>query len=257
MSDQQGQPALAKYVLKLERRTPLSDAARAAFLGIPSVTKKLSAYRDIVREGDRPLRACLVESGMVSRYKTLKSGARQIMSFHIEGDFVDLQSALIVVADHGIRTHTPTTITTVAHVDILHVAAHYPELARAFWFDSLVDAAIFREWTVNLGRRNSHERTAHLLLEQAALHAAVGLLHDDTFDLPITQSDLSDALGMTAVHLNRVLQSMRRDRLIRTHSRSITIENRPELEALAGFDAAYLHPEGSRADVNLTGWYQG
>jgi hypothetical protein len=131
-----------------------------------------------------------------------------------------------------------------------------PELARAFWFDSLVDAAIFREWTVNLGRRNSHERTAHLLLELAALHAAVGLLHDDTFDLPVTQSDLSDALGMTAVHLNRVLQSMRGDRLIRTHSRSITIENRPELEALAGFHPGYLRPEGQLTDVNLTGWFQ-
>jgi CRP-like cAMP-binding protein len=148
-----------------------------------------------------------------------------------------------------------TRIVTVAHADILNLAAHYPEMARAFWFDTLMDAAIFREWTVNVGRRNSRERTAHLLLELATLYAAAGLVTEDTFDFPITQSDLSDALGMTAVHLNRVLQSMRRDRLIRTHARSITIENKPALTALAGFDPSYLHPEGPRRSTEPDGLF--
>jgi CRP-like cAMP-binding protein len=177
------------------------------------------------------------------------------MSFHIPGDLVDLQSALVVVADHGVRTHTATQIVTVAHADILNLAAHYPEIARAFWFDTLIDAAIFREWTVNVGRRNSHERTAHLLLELAALYEAAGLVTDDTFDFPITQSDLSDALGMTSVHLNRILQSMRRERLIRTHARSITIENKAALVALAGFDPGYLHPEGPRRSTEPDGLF--
>jgi CRP-like cAMP-binding protein len=187
-----------------------------------------------------------VQSGLVSRYRTLRNGARQILSFHIPGDMVDLHSMLIVVADHGIRAHTATTIVSIAHNDLLAVAARYPSLARAFWFDTLIDAAIFREWTVNVGRRNSRERTAHLLLEFASRFRMAGLMSDNSFDLPVSQADLSDALGITAVHLNRTLQWMRGQRFIRTHSRSVTIENWPGMVALAGFDPVYLHPEGPR-----------
>ncbi len=246
---------LAKYLAKIERRVQLSPEARAAFLAIPTEAEDHPAYRNIVNEGDRPKRASLVDHGLVSRYKTLKNGLRQIMSFHIPGDFVDLQSAMIVVADHAIRTHCPTRIITVAHEDILMLTANVPELARAFWFDTLVDAAIFREWTLNVGRRNSRQRTAHLLLELSALYDAAGLVVNETFHFPITQNDLADALGMTAVHLNRVLQSMRGDRLIRTHSRFITIEDRTKLTELAGFNAGYLHPEGPRHISALEGHF--
>jgi CRP-like cAMP-binding protein len=242
----QDSPSLSRYLDKMERRAPLSPAAREAFLALPKQVREYEAYRDIVREGDRPVRASFVESGLVSRYKTLRNGARQIMSFHIPGDLVDLQSALIVVADHGMRAHGNVRTITVAHHDLLNLAADFPEIARAFWFDTLIDAAIFREWTVDIGRRNSRERTAHLLLEMATLHDDAGLLVDDTFNFPITQNDLSDAVGMTPVHLNRVLQWMRRECLIRTHGRAITIENRVELQTLAGFDRGYLHPEGPR-----------
>jgi CRP-like cAMP-binding protein len=176
----------------------------------------------------------------------LRNGARQIVSFHLPGDMVDLQSALIVVADHGIRTHMPTTLVTVAHGELLAVTARHPSLARAFWFDTLIDAAIFREWTVNVGRRNSRERTAHLLLEFATRFRLAGMMPDNTFELPVSQADMSDALGITAVHLNRTLQWMRGQRFIRTHSRSVTIENWPGMIALAGFDPVYLHPEGPR-----------
>lgn len=247
------QPTLTKYLAKIERRTPLSAPAREAFLSMPGQLHDFGSYRDIIREGERPVRASFVESGLVSRYKTLRDGARQIMSFHIPGDLVDLHSALIVIADHGVRTHCVSRTVTVAHADLLSVAAHFPELGRAFWFDTLIDAAIFREWTINVGRRKSHERTAHLLLEMAALYEDAGMSTDDTFEFPITQNDLSDALGMTSVHLNRVIQSMRRDRLIRTHARSMTIENRPALTALAGFDPTYLHPEGPRQSEKLNG----
>lgn len=249
-------PTLSKYLAKIERRTPLSPPAREAFLALPGELHDFAAYRDIIREGERPHRASFVESGLVSRYKTLRDGARQIMSFHIPGDLVDLHSALIVIADHGVRTHCVTRTVTVGHADLLRLAARYPELGRAFWFDTLIDAAIFREWTINVGRRKSHERTAHLLLEMAALYEDAGLVTGDTFEFPITQNDLSDALGMTSVHLNRVIQSLRRERLIRTHSRSITIENRPALTALAGFDPSYLHPEGPRQSNDLNGLFE-
>ena len=236
----------ARYLAKLERRGPLSDEARDALLALPAHSRTYETYRDIVKEGDRPTHCCFVETGLVSRYRTLRSGARQILSFHIPGDMIDLQSALVTVADHSIRTHVSTKVLMIGHRDILEIAANYPEVARAFWFDTLVDSAIFREWTVNVGRRNARERAAHLLLELATRFAAVGMVKDDTFELPISQNDLADALGMTPVHMNRTMQWLRGEQLIRTHLRKITIEDMPAMAELAGFDPAYLHPEGPR-----------
>jgi CRP-like cAMP-binding protein len=237
---------ISKYLTKMEMRTALPEEARVAFLALPTISQTYRTYTDIVRERDRPTRSCFVDTGLVSRYKTLPNGNRQIVSFHIPGDMVDLQSALVIVSDHGIRAHTPTTLISVAHRDLLELAADHPEIGRAFWFDTLIDAAIFREWTVNVGRRNAQERTAHLLLEFAMRFKAAGLCEQDTFELPVTQTDLADALGITAVHLNRTLQWLRKQRLIRTHSRSVTIENWPEMIGLAGFESVYLHPEGPR-----------
>jgi CRP-like cAMP-binding protein len=234
------------YVTKLERRGGISADARKAILALPARRRTYTTYQDIVREGDEPGHCCFVETGVVSRHKTLRNGARQIVSFHIPGDMVDLSSALRVVADHGIRTHVPTTIIAVEHGDILRLAADFPELGRAFWFDTLVDAAIFREWTVNVGRRNARERTAHLLMEFAYRFKAADLMVDDSFELPISQNDLSDALGISPVHLNRMMQSLRREGYIRTLSKTIWIQRWQELVDLAGFTSAYLHPEGPR-----------
>ena len=120
------------YLDKIERRAPLSAVARAAFLALPTREREFGTYRDIVREGERTTHCCFVKSGLVSRYKTLRSGARAIVSFHIAGDMVDLQSSLVMIADHGIRTHVPTTIVELAHADVLRIAAEHPEIGRAF-----------------------------------------------------------------------------------------------------------------------------
>lgn len=235
------------YVAKLERRGLLSAAGRDALLALPIRRQTHEAHRDIVREGDRPEHCCYVETGLVSRYKILRNGGRQIMSFHIPGDMIDLPSAVVMVADHSIRTHTQTSILSISHRDILELAADFPDIGRAFWFDTLCDAAIFREWTVNVGRRDARERTAHLLLEFAYRYKVIGALENDQFDLPVSQLDLSDALGMTAVHLNRTLQWLRKERYIRTESRMMAIENWPAMIKLAGFTANYLNPEGPRS----------
>lgn len=249
-----GHVAAERFAAKLHKRQPLSEGGLKAVLNMPSHKKTYSAYQDIVREGDRTTHCCIIETGTVSRYRTLGGGARQILSFHTVGDMIDLQSALIMVSDHGIRTHTPTVVSLVPHDTVLNIAAHYPDVARALWFDTLVDAGIFREWTVNVGRRSARQRTAHLLLEFAYRSKMADLMiDDDTFELPISQADLSDALGITSVHLNRTLQWLRGARYIRTHSRQVSIENRQAMVMLAGFDPAYLHPEGPRTTGDAPG----
>ncbi len=238
---------LALYLAKLERRAPLSDESREAMLALPYRLRTLEAYRDIIREGDRPTHCCLVVSGLVSRYKTLRNGSRQILSFHFPGDMVDLQGALVVIADHGIRAHVPSEIALVEHGALLDLASRLPELGRALWFDTLIDAAVFREWMVNVGRRTALQRTAHLLLELHYRMGEIGAADKDSFPLPVSQADLSDALGISPVHLNRTLQWLRAERLIRSISRTVIIEDPVRLTEIAGFQPNYLHPEGPRA----------
>lgn len=237
---------LLPYLAKIERRRSLSDRARKAFLALPLQMHSYDLYRDIMKEGDRPTRCCLIIDGVVSRYKVLKNGSRQINSFHFAADMVDLHASLLTVADSGIRTHTPTTLVTIDCENILDLAAEYPEWARAFWFDTLIDSSIFREWTVNIGRRTAAARVAHLLLEIAARLEQIGQSDGRSFFLPITQSDLADAVGLSAVHTNRSFQRLRQSGAIRTHGRNIVIEDYPALASEASFDPVYLHPEGPR-----------
>jgi CRP-like cAMP-binding protein len=238
--------ALERFLAKLSARSPISPESGRAWLDIPNETASFDTYRDLVREGERTKDCCLMVSGMVSRYKTVSNGGRQIVSFHVVGDMVDLQSCLMRVADHGIRAHTPVTVLRFGFADILRLAEHYPELGRAFWFDTLVDAAIFREWTLNVGRRTGRERIAHLLLEFAYRLERAGLSDGTEFFLPVTQSDLADAVGMSPVHVIRSLQWLRANRLIRTQGKVVTIADRPGLTQLADFHPTYLHPEGPR-----------
>jgi len=234
------------YLNKIEKRMPLSPSARAAFLALPTRERTFGTYRDIVREGDRTTHSCFIKSGLVSRYKTLRSGARAIVSFHIRGDMVDLQSSLVLIADHGIRTHVPTTIVEYQHEDLLRIAADYPEVARAFWFDTLIDSSIFREWTLNVGRRTARERIAHLLLEMAWRMRQAGLIDGNTMVLPISQADLADAVGISPVHINRSLQALRAEGLIRTYGKTVVIEKWDEMAEMSDFTPVYMHPEGPR-----------
>lgn len=239
-------PDTALYLARLERRQPFSERARQAFLALPAQRQCVAADHDFVREGDRPIYSSYLKEGFVSRYKTLRDGSRQIVGFHVPGDMVDLQSALVIVADHGIYSHIACTLIAFAHDDLLDIAEAFPEVGRAFWFDTLSDAAVFREWTFNVGRRSAPKATAHLLLEMHYRFAAIGMSDGESFELPVTQADLADALGISAVHVNRSLQSLRAERLIRTFRKTVTIENMARMIDFAEFDPAYLHPEGPR-----------
>jgi CRP-like cAMP-binding protein len=239
-------PSLARYAAKLDARTPLSPGARDRLLALPVRREEFSTHRHIVHEGERTTRSFYLESGFVSCSKGLRDGARQIVSFHVPGEMVDLQSALVTVSDHGIYTHAPSAVLSIAHADILDLVEDSPEIGRALWFDTLVDAAVFREWTLNIGRRSAVTGTAHLLLELFFRFKAAGLTNGNAFELPATQADLADALGLSAVHMNRSLQTLRGERLIRTFQRTVTIENMEAMVHLAEFDPSYMHPEGPR-----------
>ena len=210
-------------------------------LGLPMRVRNYGADADIVSDGDSPHECCLVLTGFVCRYKMLGDGRRQILSFHTPGDMPDLQSLYLDVMDHSLGTLVETTAAFIEHGAIRGIMRKHPGIAEAFSRDMLVDAAIFREWMTGLGRRDARERIAHLLCEMFLRSRAVGLARETGFSFPVTQADIGDALGLSTVHVNRVLQELRRDGLVRGNFSNLAILDWPGLLAAGDFDPTYLH----------------
>jgi len=228
-------------IRKLEKLGPLSDEDRRVLQDLPINVRQVEADRDLVREGDQPLDCQLLLEGFACRYKTLENGGRQIMSFHIRGDICDLHSLLVGRMDHSISTLTPGKVAAIPHATILDWTQRYPALGRVLWWDTLIDAAIFREWMVNVGRRSAYQRIAHLLCELVTRMHTAGLAKDYTCDLPITQTELADATGLSTVHVNRTLQELRGKGLIELQNGTFLALDWARLKEAAGFDPAYLH----------------
>ncbi|MBV9828374.1 MAG: Crp/Fnr family transcriptional regulator [Alphaproteobacteria bacterium] len=228
-------------VAKLDKIASVSDAEQLALRQVPFRVRELADGEDIVREG-APANLCfLVLAGLVGRYKLLPSGKRQILSFHPPGDIPDLQSLLLRRVDHSICAFTRSSIALFDHAHLLELISRYPNIGTIFWRDTLIDAAIFREWIVGLGRRTAHGRIAHLLCEMAVRYRVVGIGNERCYPFPVTQAELADALGLTVVHVNRVLRALREDHIIRVEGGTVFILDRDRLWALAEFDPDYLH----------------
>jgi CRP-like cAMP-binding protein len=193
--------------------------------------------------------------GFAGRIKILPGGARQILAIHIPGDFCDLHSIVLKRMDHGNEALSRCRIAKVPHAQIEEITERFPRLARALWWDIAVDAAIHREWMIGMGRRTACERIAHLLCEMLLRLRSVGLVGDDnSYELPLTQQQLGDASGLSAVHVNRMLQALRRGGLIISRGKRITIPNLDALKEAADFDPSYLQvrggPENSHRAAN-------
>jgi CRP-like cAMP-binding protein len=228
-------------IRKLETIVDLSAEEREAVLGLPLTIRTVPADHDLVRDGDRPSECCMIVEGFVCRYKLTAEGKRQIMSFHIPGDIPDLQSLHLHVMDHSLGTLVPSKVGFIQHDDIREITRRYPRIADAFWRDTLIDAAVFREWMVGIGRRSAYTRIAHVLCELMVRLRSVGLSSDHQIELPITQAELGDALGLSTVHVNRVLQELRGDGLITLRGRYLHVQDWPGLKRAGEFDPLYLH----------------
>jgi len=208
---------------------------------LPFTRKRFGKDAYMVREGERTTDCSVILRGFAFRQKMLRDGSRQIISIHIPTEFVDLQNGLLLVADHNVQCINGAEAATIPREALLSLAIERPEVLRAIWIDTLIDASVFREWVVNVGRRDSRARIAHLLCELALRLRSIGLVHDDRFDFPLTQEQLADATGLTAVHTNRTLQSLRKDGLIQLTGRSLTVLDWDRLCKVAEFDELYLH----------------
>ena len=232
---------LDNFFLKLERRDVLSEEERTALLSRAGHEIDFAAGADLVREGDRPDRSMLVVTGFTTRYRDLSDGKRQITAIHIPGDFVDLHSFLLKEMDHSVGALSTCRVITFPHRNLTRLTEQQPHLTRLLWLLTLLDSAINREWIVAMGRRSAAEQLAHLICEFCARLEVIGQVKDMTFTLPITQVELSDALGISPVHVNRVLQELRGENLFTWQNQTIRILDWPRLQERAEFDPLYLH----------------
>ena len=234
---------------KLQQWGALSDADRVALLSLPHTLRSFESHAYIVRDGDVATHSCLLRSGFAYRHRIVAGGGRQVLAIHMVGDMVDLQNALLVHADHSVQALTQVDVAFIPREAIIELAFVRPAIGQAMWFDTLVDGAIFREWMVNVGRRNARGRLAHLLCEFSVRLDTAGLGERLHYELPMSQEQLADCTGLTPVHVNRTLMALEREGLIDRSRRSVFIENWRKLCEVADFRGDYLHLPVRKADL--------
>ena len=196
--------------------------------------------RDILRQATAPGIAHVLLSGHTYRYRILRDGRRQITAILYPGDMCDLEAVMRGHADYSVGTLTPCTLGEIPIERVTDAGWSEPEMALSLARHMRRDAAIAQEWLINIGRRPALERLAHLFCETHTRKVQLGIASADGYDACLTQMDLADALGLTNVHINRVLKTLRERGLIRREQGQMTLLDIPALEALAGFDPRYL-----------------
>ena len=228
-------------IAKLESIASLTPEERDALLALPMRVQEVRADQDVAREGDQPSQCTLVIEGFVCRFKFTDKGRRQIFAFHTPGDMPDLLSLHLKTLDHSVGTVSECRLAFIQHEHMRELLRRHPRLTDAFWRDTLIDGAIFREWMLGLGRHDARTRAARFFCEMVTRLRAVGLERDGTVPLPLTQAELADALGLSTVHVNRVVQELRRERLIAFEDGALTVIDWAGLTLAGEFDPAYLH----------------
>ncbi|MFB6452817.1 Crp/Fnr family transcriptional regulator [Bradyrhizobium tunisiense] len=233
----------APFLKRLRVSTEIDAEDERAINSLPVVTKQMGNGEVIASTGDRPSACCLVIE--VLRSKIVGAGQRQVLAFHQPGDVPDLQSLFLHVMDHDVSALGNCLLGFIPHGPLRDLIKHRPNIAQALWRDTLTDAAIFREWICNIGQRDATSRLAHLVLELHTRLKAIGRTNGLSFGFPATQALFADAVGTSVVHMNRVVQELRSQRLLEFDRGRISILDEPRLRKVAEFDALYLHLDPS------------
>jgi DNA-binding transcriptional ArsR family regulator len=209
--------SLSPLLGRLMLRVDLTQADQDAVLALPQTVRPLKRGEHFIREGAKPAHCCLMLSGFTVRYKVLER------------------------SDHDVQALTAATVVIIPRDALEELAFARPPVGKALWLETLVDGSLFREWIANVGRRDARARIAHLLCEFAMRLEAAGLAATNSYELPMTQEQLGDTLGLTSVHVNRTLMALAEEGLIEREQRSVRISDWKKLTREAGFDPSYLH----------------
>ncbi len=242
-------PGAKSLARKLTRFMPLTDDDLRMLDTLPISEERFPADTDIIGEGMQPRSVFLLQEGMAVRYRCLADGRRQIMTFLLPGDLCNPHMFLLKTMDHSIGTLTPVRIAALSRERLVGVFATHPRVSAALWWTSLQEQAMLHEHIVSLGRRDAKERIAFLLCELLWRYDAMGLAEDGMYSLPLTQTELGDAVGLTPVHVNRVLRDFRTQGLILMKHRMLKVLDVEGLQEVASFSKDYLHFDGASAEV--------
>lgn len=222
----------------------LPEPDRAAIAALDGERRSVGRMRDVYRVGDQPRHAVIVLSGFLFRYSLGADGGQQVHSFYLPGEAPDLETLYLDYMDNNLAAAVDSEIGMVPHEALYRVIDDFPEARKLLWRQTLVQAAVFREWLVRNSHLTADGALAHLLCEIHVRAKAAGLADGCSCPLPLSQELVSDALGMTAVHVNRMMQLLRRTGAVEWRSGVLTIHDWERLSALAAFDAKYLHLRG-------------
>ncbi|TIS86178.1 Crp/Fnr family transcriptional regulator [Mesorhizobium sp.] len=231
---------LQSLYLNLGQHDFVSDAEKALLAGAMSFERAFPPGQDLVSAGSRPTYSTLILEGLAARYKVLEDGGRQFTSLQVPGDFVDLHAFLLKIMDHGIMALSPCRVIFAEHARLHVITEQAPHLTRLLWLNTLVDGAIHREWIVAMGRRSKTAHLAHLICELFVRLQVVKRTNGMSFELPLSQAELADVLGLSVVHMNRVIGALRKVGVVSWANHVVTILNWGRLQEIAEFDPTYL-----------------
>jgi CRP-like cAMP-binding protein len=228
-------------IRKLEEHTPLKREEILVIRSLPASTRAAAPGEDLIRQGEKPDASIVVLSGMLARYHTLKGGGRQYLSFHISGDWPEAQSLYLERMDHSVGAISAVSVALIPHRRIIALFEHMPTIGSAIWRETLIDAAIFRETITNNGKRETTARLAHFLCEQFYRAKAAGLVKDGACDLPLSQTQIADALASSLTGINRAMQALRKTQSFELRAGRLHIRNWRRLAEYGDFNPSYLH----------------
>jgi len=231
----------AALIRRLRTYEAISDEDIATIQTLPIAVRDYPAARAVVRDGQRATECCLIVEGFCIRSKTITDGKRQILSIHIPGEIPDLMSLFLHVMDHDLSTLTACRLGFINHEALRQLHRRRPVIAEMFWRDTLIDSAMFREWIVNVGQRPAPARLAHVMVELRERLRVIGRVEGNSFEMPLTQEEIGEALGITGVHVNRVVRQLREEGIVELQRGRVIVLDEGKFLQLADFDNRYLH----------------
>jgi len=233
------------FTLKLSRFASLSEADQVALDLLVAGEQLVARGDDLTVEGDVASTIFLLKEGMAMRYHMLPDGGRQIINFLIPGDLCSMHVFRSRTRDHSIAAITPIRVAPIVHKSMAQLLSYHPTVATALSWVAIQEEAMLRERVISLGRRDARGRIAHLVCELFWRHKALGLTGDQAFQLPLTQTELGDALGLTTVHVNRVMGTFRERKIMGMRQRKMCLLDLDRMQEIAGIEEGYLHPDAA------------
>jgi CRP-like cAMP-binding protein len=228
-------------IRQLQSRDSISNEEKQVLERLISRISQFDAGQIIVRAGSRPSESSILIEGLACRYKSVANYKRQITAIHVPGDFVDLQGFILKRVDHTVAALSPCKMAFVSHEALREVVERHPRLGRLLWLCTLVEGAAHHEWMASFGNLPAAARMARLLCELYVRLKTVGQTDGASFRLPLTQAKMGEALGLSYVHVNRVLQQLRAEELVVWRQDTVTIPDWKRLCNAGYFDPSYLY----------------